>query len=125
MKITYDILRRVRFSNGIKYKLENREIVEKDNFPVVFIPIDICDFDVGMYSVACFRDGVTGAIKMLPMLFIVSNDILGLYNTVDIPIEERDDIFKQLLDDRVDISGYVNDLEEILKINRTFEKGDL
>lgn len=124
MKIKYDILRRVRFSNGIKYKLESGEIVEKDNFPVVFIPIDICDIDLGTYSVACFKDTVTGSIKMLPMLFIVSDDILGVYNTVDIPIEERDDIFNQLLDDRVDISGYVNDLEEILKINRTFEKGE-
>lgn len=116
MKIEYDILRRVRFGNGVKYKTETGEIVEKDNFPVVFIPIDIYDFDIGICSVACFKDTITGAVKMLPMFFIASPDILGVYNTVNIPVEERDDILKQLMEQRVDILGYLNDLERIVRV---------
>jgi len=118
MKVKFDTLRKIKFCPNIGYRIKDGWEVLDEYFPVVFVPIEIEEAANQCWSAVVFRDKVTGKTKMLNFLVIPSytaKDIAeGRAITYALTNEERDDILDQLLTERVDLNGYLNDLDKLM-----------
>ena len=109
MEVTYDILRKVSFGIGVgRDIIENGVMVCDDHTPILYIPIRIEDRDK-KYNVCFYRDKLNGRTRMLPYLMV--EEVKSDYRPVPIGEKEREYILEKLNAARVNIEGFMNDLD--------------
>ena len=126
MIVKYDHLRKVQYSSNLGLHIVDGWEVPNEYFPVIYIPIvlDYCEYDI--WNAVFYRDKTIGKIKMLKQLMVpyglgletgidIPKDNVSRFSSCEISEEERDDIYKQLLEQHVDIEGYICDLEKKMK----------
>lgn len=121
MEVTYDILRKVSFGIGVgRDIIENGVMICDSHTPILYIPVRIEDRDK-KYNVCFYRDKLNGRTKMLPYLMV--EEVKREYRPVPIGEKEREYILEKLQLARVNIEGFMNDLDIYAKKHLFIEIG--